>query len=63
MVDSLSFNSDATLRRYSRLCARVAAGRSFRLASKSPLARSFAFGHLPEFLLGCSDPSSRAILA
>ena len=44
-------------------CAKVAAGRSRRSASKSLLARSSAFGRLPGLLFGRSDPPSRAILA
>jgi hypothetical protein len=60
-VDLLTRNL-ATLRRYSRLCARVA-GRSSRSASKSLLAHSSAFGRLPGFLFGRNDPPSRAVLA
>jgi hypothetical protein len=62
MVDSLTL-SPATLRRYSRLSERVAAGRSLRSASKSRLARSSALGGLPGLLFGRSDPPSRAVLA
>src|SRR5215208_4122469 len=61
-VDSLT-PSPATLRRYLRLCVRVAAGRSRRSASKSFLTRSSAFGCLPGLLFGRSDPPCRATLA
>src|SRR5215208_8406630 len=54
-VDSLTL-SPATLRRYSRLSERVAAGRCWRSTSKSRLARSSVFGGL------CPGSSSGAAI-
>jgi hypothetical protein len=60
-VESLTSTS-RTRRKHSRLCGKVAAGRSFRSASKSFLTASSSLGLDPGRFLGASDlPCWRAV--